>query len=152
MAIYIYGQTFPPGYDPSRIESYEHEALLQARQSGLSARNMLTLLGDYWTDYFAETELLKAVHAGAATLIAEESLQLLRQVLASSIIDFPFDTAGCVNLFVFDAAMATYVKDNFGNTRYISYLMPELKNIGVLTDRRISGGPKEPFVPRGFPV
>lgn len=135
MAIYKYGQTFPPGYDPARIESYEHEALLQARQSGLSARNMLTLLGDYWTDYFAETELLKAVHAGAATLIAEESLQLLRQVLASSIIDFPFDTAGCVNLFVFDAAMATYVKDNFGNTRYISYLMPELKNIGVLTDR-----------------
>ncbi len=133
--MYIYGETYPVGYDATRLETYENEPLLQAKLSAMSSRNILTMLGDYWTDYYEDTEALKAIHAGAATLLGDELIENLRHVLASGIIDFPFETAGRVNMFLFDAAKAEYVTGANGKLDYIRYVMPELADISVLTDR-----------------
>jgi len=58
---------------------------------GQSTRNILAALGDYWTEYFTDQDLLKAAVSGAVTLYSSEYFRVLNTVLSSNVTHIPVE-------------------------------------------------------------
>lgn len=112
---------------------YEGYALRHGHSLAVSSRGLLTALGDFWTEYLADVDVLKALMAGSVQLLSQEYERVLDMALSSNIIDIPAETPLSYKLFTFDSRNAQYVRDAEGAIAYISYPAPELLGLNFLT-------------------
>lgn len=129
MAIYKYENTSDYTSDKPLVETYTH---------GMSTRSLLSALGDFWYDYFTDTDLLNATISGVVTLYATEYYQILNLVLGSSIFDIPVEEPIKYDLLVFDNSNATVSFDAQGEPEYIAYPAPNTEDIEYLTSSLFS--------------
>lgn len=72
------------------------------KEGGQFQKNILTFLGDYWSEYYRDFEELKTLATGAVSLYSQEYRDLLGMVLGSSLIDTPAHLHRGFRLFVFE--------------------------------------------------
>ena len=75
------------------------ESLFAAYSEGVQTKALLTALGDYWSDYYADLDTVAATSTGAVALYSQEYSQMLDFVLASNIIDMPVEKPFSYRLF-----------------------------------------------------
>ena len=90
-------------------EVYTGTGIFEAHQQSMSGRSLLTALGDYWQNYFADPDVLQANMAGMNALLSTEYVQLLQTVLNSNIIQIPTARPLEYDLLVFDSSKAQYI-------------------------------------------
>jgi hypothetical protein len=109
------GETAPRemlDYTPDAFlwEGYpEYEETLR---NGQFKKNLLTLLGDFWSEQFSEYETLKTLSSGVVTLLSSQYRHLLGLVLSSNIEHIPVLQKESFQLVVFKQSEAEYVLES----------------------------------------
>lgn len=78
------------------------EATADTFSIGVSVKNIFTILGDYWTQYYADTETLKKLTTGVVELYSEEYQKLLEFTQCANIVDSIVNSVNQKLLIVFD--------------------------------------------------
>lgn len=81
---------------------------VQKDRSVFTYRNALYALGDYWIDYFKNTEALKALLANNVTLMSLPYMQLLNNIFYSTLADTPISDRVMYSMFVFPKSKLIY--------------------------------------------
>lgn len=76
-------------YREREVSPEAAKALSDINQYSLSAKAMLTALGDYWTNYYRNLEPIAAAATGAVTALSKEYTRILDLVRSSNILDIP---------------------------------------------------------------
>lgn len=81
---------------------------VQKDKSVFSYRNTLYALGDYWIDYFKDTEALKLLLANNITLMSLPYMQIINNVFYTTITDTPISDKVMYSMFVFQKSKLQY--------------------------------------------
>lgn len=81
---------------------------VQKDKSVFSYRNTLYALGDYWIDYFKDTETLKLLLANNVTLMSLPYMQIINNVFYTTISDMPLSDKIMYSMFVFQKSKLIY--------------------------------------------
>lgn len=95
----------------SYLPTNHEEALveyIQKDRSVFSYRNTLYALGDYWIDYFKNTEVLKLLLANNVTLMSLPYMQIINNVFYTTLTDTPLADKFMYSMFVFQKSKLIY--------------------------------------------
>lgn len=112
---------------------YTGDAVLaETFYQGQSTRNILSALGDYWTEYFNDYDLLKAVVSGATTLYSTEYYKVLNMVLSSNVSYIPIEEPTRFGIKVFSIKdRVTHLGDD-GDVAAYSFPLEDERHIKYL--------------------
>lgn len=105
-------------YVPTKAKPTIVERLAELFDHTSTTKALMSSLGDYWTAYFADPEVLTKASTGYVTAYSQEYRRLLSLVLQANIIDIPFRDTQQINLLVFSEVDAEIGTDTivFRNT------------------------------------
>lgn len=110
-------------YDPDS-NTYDDSAFVEANEQGLSIKNFLTALGDFWPTYFDDYENLSNTGTGTFAVISTEYTDLLGMVLRNNITDFSTYVPERFKLYIFSSDV---VDDS--ESEYISFTIEGLEHV-----------------------
>lgn len=93
---------------------------------------LLSALGDYWTAYYRDTDVLAHATTGYAVALSAEYRKLLNNVLAANIIDVPIQSTLQVDLLVFSETDVKYGVTDSGES-YLYFDDTQIQDIDFLT-------------------
>lgn len=102
------------------------DALLQSLQDGAYTKALLSALGDFWRDYYVDSEVLNELATGAVALYSKEYSSLLHTVMASNILDIPTEKPVRYQLYAFGEA---FIKEKLTPSGEIDYYYIDVENL-----------------------
>ena len=92
--------------------------LASLAQQTMSTRGLLTMLGDYWVDYYRDTPSLAQANSGFVAAAGRQLTRLLETIKSGNILDLPVEQGLSFDLLIFNKSDFTTVKDTNGETDY----------------------------------
>lgn len=109
--------------------------LASLAQQTMSTRGMLTMLGDYWVDYYRDTPTLAQAHSGFVAAAGRQMTRLLETIKSGNILDLPVEQGLAFDLLIFNRSDFTEIKNQQGETDsyFVSLEGCDINNIEFLT-------------------
>lgn len=120
-------------YREREVSPEAAKALSDINQYSLSAKAMLTALGDYWTNYYRNLEPIAAAATGAVTALSKEHTRILDLVRSANILDIPLRQSEQFQLLVVHSCDVREVLDSEGNTEHFFIPLADITDIRYLT-------------------
>lgn len=120
-------------YREREVSPEAAKALSDINQYSLSAKAMLTALGDYWTNYYRNLEPIAAAATGAVTALSKEYTRILDLVRSANILDIPLRQSEQFQLLVVHSGDMREVLDSEGNTEHFFIPLADITDIRYLT-------------------
>lgn len=109
--------------------------LASLAQQTMSTRGMLTMLGDYWVDYYRDTPTLAQAHSGFVAAAGRQMTRLLETIKSGNILDLPVEQGLAFDLLIFNRSDFTEIKNQDGSidSYFVSLEGCDINNIEFLT-------------------
>ncbi|OUO53297.1 hypothetical protein B5F76_05835 [Desulfovibrio sp. An276] len=109
--------------------------LASLAQQTMSTRGMLTMLGDYWVDYYRDTPTLAQAHSGFVAAAGRQMTRLLETIKSGNILDLPVEQGLAFDLLIFNRSdfVTTYDAEGNISSYYVSLEGCDINNIEFLT-------------------
>lgn len=108
-------------------------ALSEINQYSLSAKAMLTALGDYWTNYYRNLEPIAAAATGAVAALSKEYTRILDMVRSANILDIPLRQSDQFQLLVVRLADVRKITGTSGAVDHFFIPVANITDIRYLT-------------------
>lgn len=116
-------------YRERNIRPETAAVLSEISQYSLSAKAMLTALGDYWTNYYRNLEPIATASTGAVAALSKEYTRILDLVRSSNILDIPLRQSEQFRLLVIKACDVQTVPDANGEIDHYFVPLPEVVDV-----------------------
>lgn len=120
-------------YRERNITPESADVLSEISQYSLSAKAMLTALGDYWTNYYRNLEPIAAASTGAVAALSKEYTRILDLVRSANILDIPLRQSEQFRLLVIKACDVQAVYADNGEIDYFFVPLDEVVDVRYLT-------------------
>jgi hypothetical protein len=97
---------------------------------------LLSGISDFWTRYFADTDIIEALHEGTLEMVAGAYKELVGTVLTQSFDTVPLtETVPWEPLFIFESDVYECVSSVPGETRYLVQLPFDIRDLSLIHNK-----------------